>query len=364
LILDRYIIAEILKPMLAILGILLAIFVSYSAAAFLADAVIGSLPVSLIAYVVFLRIGVALEVLLPTTLFISVIIAMGRLHNDLEMTALAACGVGLPRIIRPVLVLAAGVSLLAFGASVFLRPWSYERIYRLKEQAKLEFSLPQLKGGHYYQLDFKSAVFFSEAIDEKLRQAKRVFVRSEDGDNVQVIWAEEVYQRHQHDSDRKVLVFTNGVLYQFEKAGEGGKVTRFNQAEYYLDDFRGGEMKYRRKAASTGHLIKSDSLEDIAELQWRISTPLSTLLLALLGVPLSRTSAGKGKYSKVLSAMIIFAVYYNLFVIAKTWVEKGVWSPMIGIWWVPALLAGLAAFLLLKTGEVFRRPSPWHNRPG
>jgi lipopolysaccharide export LptBFGC system permease protein LptF len=46
-----------------------------------------------------------------------------------------------------------------------------------------------------------------------------------------------------------------------------------------------------------------------------------------------------------------------LFVIAKTWVEKGLVPPVMGIWWVPLLLALLAAVLLWKTGEVFwRRP--------
>jgi len=159
LIIDRYIIGEILKPMAAILGILMAIFISYSAAAFLADAVIGSLPVSLIAYIVFLRIGIALEVLLPTTLYIAVVIALGRLYKDLEMTAFAASGVGLPRIIRSVVYLALAIALLAVGASVFLRPWAYERIYQLKERAKSEFNLSQLKGGHYYLLNFQNAVF-------------------------------------------------------------------------------------------------------------------------------------------------------------------------------------------------------------
>jgi lipopolysaccharide export system permease protein len=90
-------------------------------------------------------------------------------------------------------------------------------------------------------------------------------------------------------------------------------------------------------------------------MQWRLSTPLSTLLLALLGVPLSQSNPRKGKFANLGLAIVIFAFYYQLFVIAKTWVEKGKVPPLPGIWWVPALLAGLTVVLLWRTGEVFYR---------
>jgi lipopolysaccharide export LptBFGC system permease protein LptF len=44
-----------------------------------------------------------------------------------------------------------------------------------------------------------------------------------------------------------------------------------------------------------------------------------------------------------------------MFVIAKTWVEKSLVPPWIGIWWVPLLLALLAAVFLWRTGEVTYR---------
>jgi lipopolysaccharide export system permease protein len=96
-------------------------------------------------------------------------------------------------------------------------------------------------------------------------------------------------------------------------------------------------------------------LEDIAELQWRWSTPLSTLLLALLGVPLSKSNPRQGKFAKMGAAVILFAFYYQLFVVAKTWVEKGAVPPLPGIWWVPALLVAVILFLLWRSGEVFYR---------
>jgi len=71
------------------------------------------------------------------------------------------------------------------------------------------------------------------------------------------------------------------MLYEFPAGGPGGKITRFTQAEYPMPTE--DTTRYRRKAASTLQLIGSPRLEDIAELQWRLSTPLSTVMLALLG---------------------------------------------------------------------------------
>ena len=47
----------------------------------------------------------------------------------------------------------------------------------------------------------------------------------------------------------------------------------------------------------------------------------------------------------------MFAVYYQLFTIAKTNVENGNIPPVIGIWWVPALLLALILIMLWRTGR-------------
>jgi len=114
-------------------------------------------------------------------------------------------------------------------------------------------------------------------------------------------------------------------------------------------------MKYRVKSVSTGSLARSDNSEEIAEFQWRLSTPLATVLLAMLGVPLSRSSPRRGKYAKVTTAVVIFAVYYNLSALTKKWVEKGVLDTLPGLWWIQLLLAGVLLVLLWQPPMVFFR---------
>ncbi len=363
MILKRYIVMEILKPAGAILFVLVVIFTSYTAVTYLSEAVAGSLPASTVGLMILYRLGMALEVLLPITFYLSVIIALGRLYKDSEMTALAACGVGIGGVLKPVAVLAIPVAALAGWASMSIRPQSYVEIYRLKAQAQVEFDISRLEPDNFLDLQNGKYVFFAETVKERRNGAGPVFIRIKEGGTRKVIQAERMVQGPEDESGAKSLRFSHGTLYEFPVSGEGGKVSQFDEAEYPIPNDPPGE-RYRYKAAPTRDLIGSTNPEDISELQWRLSTPLSTLLLAIVGVPLSKSNPRRGKYAKLGVAIIIFAFYYQLFVIARTWVEKGKVIPLIGIWWVPLLLTILAAVLLWRTGELFYRvPRSRHARP-
>ncbi len=352
MIIRRYIISEIIKPAANILILMVAIFASYTAITYLTDAVGGLMTPAQVGTLIGLRVGMALEILLPVTLYLSVMIALGRLYKDSEMTALAACGLGTGGIVWPVLMLSLPVALMAGGASLYIRSAAYTQIYKLRTQAKAEFSIGQLESQRFLEIADGRYTFFSEEIDRSRNTAFKVFLRERKGDAWVVIQAEEMTDGGRNNLGYPVLTLRNGRLVEFPASGQGASVIRFDKAHYPIRPDAGKSARYRRKAATTTHLLQSDRLEDVAELQWRLSTPLSTLLLALLGIPLSRTNPRRGKYAKLGTALIIFAVYYQLFTIAKTNVENGNIDPVIGIWWVPAMLLALALVMLWRTGSL------------
>jgi lipopolysaccharide export system permease protein len=341
LILTRYIIREIRSPMVAICVLLIVVFGSYSAAQYLADAVGGLLPPGAVILLIMLKIAIALEVLLPTTLYLSVVISLGRMYRDSEMIALESCGVGISRILKSVFYYAAIVAFLVAGLSCYVRPWAYERIYWWKAQAKSNFDISRIEAGHFYELQEGDLVIFAGKVKRARNRGENVFLRSKDAERLQVIYAKRAYQGVEETSGNQVLLLQDGYLYEFALNGGKGNVTEFQKATYVLVPKKIIPDKYRRKAAPTSLLVRSDNLEDIAEMQWRFSTPISAILLGLLGVALSRTTPRKGKYGKLVTAVLVFAVYYNVSIVAKNWVEKGTVSPIPGMWWVPALLAAL-----------------------
>lgn len=358
MILRRYIAAEVLAPAAAVLFLLVVVLASYSAVTFLAEAVSGLLPPATVVVLVAYKVAMAFEVLLPVTLFLAVVIALGRMSMDSEMTALRAVGFGLGDVLLPVFWIAVPVGLLAAGASLYLRPEAYAGIYRIRTEAKTRFDITRLEAGQFLEMEGGRMVFFAERVRDGEEGAQQAFIRVAEGETRRVVLARRLEQTGEADGSPPVLHFSNGILYEFERKGAGGKATRFERAEYPLGGDADTRERYQRKAAPTRELWGSKRLEDIAELQWRFSTPLSTLLLALLGVPLSRSQPRQGKFAKIGWAVVIFALYYQIFVVAKTWVEKGVVPPLPGIWWVPALLAALFIVLAWRSGEIFRRGRP------
>ncbi len=355
MIIDRYIMREIIKPTVAVCGILVFIFGCYMATRFLADALVGQLPGTTVIILILLRIAIALEVLLPITLYLSVVVALGRLYKDSEMTALFACGVSMGRVLRPVFYTALLIAVIVASLSLYIRPWAYDKYYQLKAHAEANFDLTRMNDGTFYEIENGARVIYAEKVDHRQDQAQRVFIRTERDDTLQVIYARQANQSIDRASGKQILVFTDGYLYQFSRTGEEGRVIQFEQSAMPLEPKENLRLKYRVKSASTGSLARSDDSEEIAEFQWRLSTPLATVLLAMLGVPLSRSSPRRGKYAKVTTAVVIFAVYYNLSALTKNWVEKGVLDTLPGIWWIQLLLAGLLLVLLWQPPMVLLR---------
>jgi lipopolysaccharide export system permease protein len=95
--------------------------------------------------------------------------------------------------------------------------------------------------------------------------------------------------------------------------------------------------------------MHSNARKDIAELQWRFSTPFSTVILALLAVPLSRAAPRQGKYAKIFTATVVFAAYYFLGLMIKSLIDEATISVFPGIWSIVIGFGVLLVFLLVSS---------------
>ena len=346
LIVERYVLREIRKTLGAVLSALLLIFLSYSAIQVLADAVEGLLPGNMIAALLLLKALIALEVLVPVAFYLAVLIALGRMHRDYEITVINACGFGNARIVGTVLVVSLGLAALTGALSIYLRPWAYQQSYRLIAEARAESDITKLSQGRFYESRQGSRVVFVEQLARD--HMEDVFVQQQQGPTkVRVIYAERGVRAMDKTTAEPLVVLTRGWLYDLDREAPDDRIIRFEKLTLRLADRQVSPAERKRKAASLAALSHSNQPEDTAELQWRLSAPLSTLLLGLLAVPLSRTDARQPRSARFVAAILMFAIYYNLTGIAVEWVEMGRMPAVPGIFWVMALLA-LTVFALLS----------------
>ncbi|MDP6151491.1 MAG: LptF/LptG family permease, partial [Gammaproteobacteria bacterium] len=115
----------------------------------------------------------------------------------------------------------------------------------------------------------------------------------------------------------------------------------------------GGDLQ--EEAMTLLELLETPALGAIAELQWRLSVPIMLLVLSLIAVPLSKAPPRQGRYNNLALGILVYLVYTNMLGASKAWVEDGIISPAIGLWWVHVLFILFAAIMLMRQNGIFRR---------
>jgi len=342
MIINRYLLREIAGPLAVVLSVLAVLFTSYGAASFLSDAVNGLLPMDVIVQVIGLRTLIALEVLIPISLYLAVVLALGRMYFDSEISALFALGVTPARVMGVVLGLSLCTALAVAGLSLLVRPWAYSRSHEISSDAAASLNTNNMKAGAFYIGNDGNRTIFIERRKSPAVPADGVFVqlRLREG-GTRVIYAKSAQQLPQTSAvDPLRMHLTDAHVYDIGPNGLGSDVVlNVNNLVVQLAGTQIEPPEYSAIAASTAQLRVSKSATDTAELQWRLSTSWSTLLLGMLGVPLSRARPRQNKNAKVGIAILIYVGYYLFYQSARTWVQNGVIPPFPGIWIAPAALA-------------------------
>jgi lipopolysaccharide export system permease protein len=335
-----YLIREIGRTMAVMLGVLVALFASYSASNLLADAVNGLMPADIIAELIALKVIIALEVLIPVSLYISVVLAFGRLYSDSEFTAMFALGVTPRRVMGIVAMLAGSMALLVTVLSLAVRPWAYQESHELTSRAETLLDVDYMEAGTFYVGNHGNRVIFVEHRAGPKAPAENIFVRATHEDHPRIIYAQHAHQGVKtFDDDAPDVYLNDAHVYDFLPEGHPDDTAMTVEEIGVPTGNRSVKPpEYSSTAAGTLTLFASHAPQDIAELQWRFSTPIATLLLGLLGVPLSRAKPRQSKYAKMGTAILIYSGYYLLCTSARTWVQHGAIPSFPGIWWVPALL--------------------------
>ncbi|MEZ5552642.1 MAG: LPS export ABC transporter permease LptF [Pseudomonadales bacterium] len=337
MIFDRYLLREVATPFLGISAALIVLFVTYSLTRYLSDATDGVLLADAVFLLTLLKGLIALETLLPVALYIALMVALGRLYSDWEVTAFKASGISEGRIIVPVLFLAGVISVGIAAISLWVRPWAYDQLYEIQADAEAFNDLDLLQAGRFHFDDERDRVIFMNARGEE--GLRGLFVRSQQGQDLQVISADRGTFTAFATPDRHRLDLRDAQV--FRQAGDGEDLLGyFKEFTLWLPTAIRDPVGPKPKRMSNPELRSSDTPDARAELQWRQSTAVSALLLALLAVPLSRTSPRRGRYAKVMLAVVLYALYYNLIGVARTGVEQ---QATATLWWAPGLLLVIVA---------------------
>ena len=350
-IIERYVMREILIPFMAAIIILAGIFTSFNSARILSGAVISSLGFVPIITFLMLKTLIALEVLIPVALYIAVIIGLSRLSKDQEILALHAVGISRNRIIYIVLMIAIPIGIISGILSVYARPWAYAESYILNAQAEAELNMRQFQEKRFYGREASGRVVYFQSKDADNRRIENIFHYVRKANNSEIVIARVAWQPPLMPHQQPQIHLDEGYIYQLSHAAEIDTMIKFEKMTYFLNSNE--TTNYRRQTASVKQLWESDKSPDIAELQWRLSRPVATILLALIAALFIRTAPRQDVGNRTyFIAAIVFAIYYYLSSVAQIWVEHGMISSFPGIWWLYLLILMFIGLLLSESIRV------------
>lgn len=347
-IIDHYLVREVTQPLVAIFTALVVIFITFSLSRFLVDADAGLLQPAEVARLTFFKAIIALDVLLPLSLFLGIMTGLGRLYTDSEIYAMRASGISEVSLLRPLMRLALVLAVVVAMLSGWARPWAYAESFAIKAMAEASAETGRIREARFYDFGEHKQTVFIEHIAANGRDLEGVFIRTRKGADLQVITAAKGEFEYFFKPLLHRLKLTHARV--LKKVEDGTDLSgEFGSFTLYLPAQSPKSPGYKVKSATTNMLRQSSDPVDRAEFQWRLSTPVSALLLALAAIPLSRSRPRQGRYAKMLLALGIYAIYFNLLDVSRSWVEQG---SSAYIWWVPGLLslvvAGLYVPAMLK----------------
>lgn len=345
---QRYVLREVVQTWLAVTGVLVAILVSNQLSRVLGQAADNQYGRLVVFDLIALGAIMNLSVIVPVGLLLAVVLTLGRMYHDSEMTALQACGFGTTRLLAPLLcfatVISAGLAWLVFVQV----PQADAQVQLLRQSALKEAQFGQLDAGRFRSFSGGDAVFYAERVDAE-GVLHNVFVQRETEGRIEVALADTAtYSKAAADGVHLVTLF-NGRRYEGVAGRNDFRVIEFREHGIPISTPADVVGSKDPDTKPTRELLGSSDPADIAQLQFRISTPLMALVLTLVAVPLSRLRPRQGRYARVGFAIVVYFVYSQLLYAAKAWLEKGELTPIVGVWWVH--LAALALGLYLVTRE-------------
>ena len=343
-VLDRMIVKDLFKTVLAVLSVIVIIIVSRQFIKVLARAIEGSISNETVLSILGLKIVVAIAAFLPASIYMAMLMVLGRMYKDQEMAAVASAGGGAGTIYSAVFFLISPLSVVAAGLSMVAAPWAEAQIQMLVNEGESSADIRSIAAGRFTEYRDGELVFYVEDVDRNGRM-HHVFVQNREHGRLGVVNAK--HGRMEYRPGGLYLILEKGERIQGVPGKKDFIIETFSEYGVRIER-RTIAYALKRYSVPSDVLWQSDKLDDIAEMQNRLSIPLSVIFLSFLAVPLAKLSPRGGVYGSLLVAFGIFFIYGNLKRVSHSWVVNGTIPVWIGYFWIYLLFLLLGLVLLVR----------------
>jgi lipopolysaccharide export system permease protein len=347
--LTRYISKEIVIMSVLVSLVLLLVVGSSRFSYFLSMAVSGELDAQAVLVIIVNLLPAYLSNLLPMGTFIGVLIALGRLSVDNELVVLFANGISQAQLVRIVALPVAILSCVVLLLSTVIAPHTSRTVEEVLYIQSHTSEFDSIVAGKFQGNGSRQAVY-AEGISDDKSTLHNVFIYTNRNGQVPIIIkAESATQYFDDQYQAKYLLLQNGSRMQVADDQQDVSLTTFKQMAMQLLDKQVQVDITHSFTIPTSQLFSSPKASYRAQLYWRLSLPLMTLIISLTAIALSQVNPRQGRFARLLPALVLFLGYLALLMRFRDQIELGINGAELN------LLALHAAFLLLGLWLVFAK---------
>jgi lipopolysaccharide export system permease protein len=263
-----------------------------------------------------------LPTMLALSLFVAIVVTLGRLYRDSEMAIWNASGVALARFVRPVLRTAWPVLLVIGVLVLFVWPWGNRQSADLRDRYEQRSDLSRVAPGVFQTSRDGNRVFFIERDREQGVNAKNVFILANEGSVEAVVSAKS--GRLENREDGRWIVLDRGQRNEVDSATGEKTVAAFEHYEALASERQVNRAQEQPpRARATLELMRQPTPRHQGELVWRFGLLLGAANMLLLAIGLAATNPRRASNWNLLFALLGFVVYYNLITLSQAWVAGG-----------------------------------------
>jgi len=358
--LDDYVLRDFFVYLGMILSSFLVLVVVFTLFELLGDILRNQVKPTVIAEYVLNVIPYLLYNMAPLVMLLAVLITFGLMQRSNEITAIKATGISIYRVVIPVIVAAGFMATALFLADQFYLPHTNQRQEELHNQIKGKPAQTYLRPDRSWIFGQNNDIYYYQFFDPDRDQFGNVTVFQLDQRSFQITrrihaerahWAENlnrwVYEQGWDRSLRGSAIADDGYhtfdVATFPQISETPSYFKKEVKQYT-------EMNYEELRRYIRDLQQSgfDVARLRVQLHKKLSYPLITLIMAVLAIPFSLSTAKKGAITGVAVAVGI-AVFYT--VVSRLFEAMGDLSqlpPAIAAWSPDLIFVLAGGYLILK----------------
>jgi lipopolysaccharide export system permease protein len=263
-----------------------------------------------------------LPTMLSLSLFVAIVLGLGRMYRDSEMAVWFASGIGLPRFVRPVLRMAWPMLLVVALLLLFAWPWGNRNSLELRDRYQQRSDLSRVAPGVFQTSSDGRRVFFVERETPDSVNARNVFILGNDERGESVTSARS--GRLESEGGDRYLVLSRGQRNDVDASTGERTLSRFETYRVLVGEQAARSAESRPpKALPTWTLLREPTPPNLGELAWRFGLLLATANLLLLGIGLSATNPRRASNWNLLFALLAFFAYLNAVNLCQAMVAGG-----------------------------------------